>query len=259
MNQVFYCVIQNQGQQEVQELLQHLGGGHGWAQGPGKLRHFTTGHVCDLFKQGDIILRWGRILGWLRHLLLLHRPTGHSLRQGELVQGLPPQGGPPQGGPQQGGLRHGIAQGEHGLHGLQGLGKQHIPQGLLHGDGGHGWQHGGFPQGGLPHLGLQHTGLQTIILQHDLHGPHGLPHGGPQGAPHGGLAGGGVHSNINSFLAKGAPVNRLITSSNTPRRGLFTLVSVTCALSSDLFTVHFGPPQGCNPCTGHGDLGPIHI
>lgn len=120
----------------------------------------------------------------------------------------------------------------------------------------------GFLHAFLQHLGGLHgVGRQTIILHLDGRqngpiGPHGLPHG----EPHGRL-GGGVHSSISSFLASGAPFILRITNSNTPRRGLVIVETLTGACSSapEAATIHRGPWQGCIPCTGHGSLGPILI
>lgn len=75
-----------------------------------------------------------------------------------------------------------------------------------------------------------------------------------------GRVGGGVHSNINSFLAKGAPVNFLMTISNTPLLGLFADVTFTGPCSSpEEANTHLGPRQGSLPCTGHVSLGPIFM
>lgn len=137
----------------------------------------------------------------------------------------------------------------HGLHG-DFLGWQHLQQGFLQGE-----QHleHGFLQEEQDdllrvNLGL-HLGLHSTTLHFDLHGI-GITHGAPpHEAAH--LVRGGVHSNISSFFARGAPFNLLITSSNTPRRGLLTLLILTAALSSALVGAwHWAP------CIGHTIFGP---
>lgn len=147
--------------------------------------------------------------------------------------------------------------GSHGLHGLQGL---------YGGGGRHGTTRHGFGPHGFLHRFLQHLGSHeerhTIILHFtDLQGP-GVEHTTGQGTPQGGgRAGGGVHSNINSFLARGAPLILRMTSSNTPRRGLFTFEILTGPFSSALLaaTTHLGPWHGSFPWTGQNSLGPILI
>lgn len=175
------------------------------------------------------------------------------------------QQGGEQGGPQgdlQGDGGQGLhLGGGHGLHGRHGFEQQDDLQHFLHGTERHGIGPHGFLHPFLQHLGLQGDGRHTIILhfggRHGPGGEHGIGQGEPQG---GGLDGGGVHSNISSFLASGAPLILRITNSKTPRRGFVTVDTFTGACSSpDDATIHFGPWQGSLPCTGHGSLGPIRI
>lgn len=355
-------------------MEQHLRGGHGGTrqqpkQGPGTLRHRTTGQFFERLQHGDIRFRRALILGELLHFLIFLQTIGHGRKQGELLHGElhgllqhsgkhgdggqgahsaggqgtqgPPHGAEPTappglqrshgvvghglqrlqglrgegdrhrlqglqgGGRQRGGLQGDGRQGRQGLLGLHG-GDAHKLQ-KLHGVGGHGLhgdlhrlQHGGgqgrlkiFRGGGQGLQGLQHRGGAHGLQGLGLHGTdrHGSPHGflhplglhgegrqtiilhfdGRQGiggegneqagCKHdGGREGGGVHSSMSSFFANGAPEILRITSSNTPRRGLVMVVTLTGACSDpDEATMQLGPWHGSLPCTGHGSRGPRRI
>lgn len=230
---------------------QHFRGGQSGGQqpkqGPGTLRQRTTGQVFDRLQQGDKRFLCDLIRGWLRTLRGFLRPTGHGRRQGELLQGEV-HGNLQQGGAQgdvhgDGGQGLHFGGGGHGLHGRHGFPQQDDLQHFLHGTERHGIGPQGFLHPFLQHLGLQGDGRHTIILhfggRQGPGGEHGIGQGELQG---GGLEGGGVHSNISSFLASGAPVILRITNSNTPRRGFVTVDTFTGACSSpDEATIHFGP------------------
>lgn len=225
-------------------------------QGPGKLRHLTTGQVFERLLQGDIRFRWALIRGWLLTLRVIFRPTGQGRRHGELLHGVP---------------HDGLQQGLHGGsgRGLHVTGEGYLLQyrhGLLqHGGCEHrglqhflvGTWHGVFPHGLLQtrlHIFVLHDdGRHTIILHLDdrygLVGEHDTVHGA---AHAGGRDGGGVHSSISSFLASGAPTIFRITSSKTPRRGLGLVVTLTGAGSVvdadiDKAAIHLGPWHGSLP------------
>lgn len=144
---------------------------------------------------------------------------------------------------------HGL-HGEHVPHGLQtlfldlqGFGRRHERQGLLSLRDRHGL-HVFITLGPrfLHFLGRQ-DGRQTIILHLDGRQYGGGMHDAQQGPPHGSLMGGGVHSNISSFLANGAPFNLRITTSKTSRRQFVLLVDTLpgASLSLELRRTHFGP------------------
>lgn len=161
---------------------------------------------------------------------------------GQAMQRLQGEGGQGLQDPQ--GLQRGVGRlkilrgGGQVLHGLQHTGLHGLQGRLdLHGTD----RHGNGPHGFLHPFGLHGEGRQTIILHCEGRQGDGT-HGTEQGVPHGGLEGGGVHSNISSFLANGAPVILRITSSNTPRRGLVIVVIFTGAFSCpDEASIHLGP------------------